>query len=90
MLKSTSQVPDHRPNWIRCCGRRMSADWDGCVAMAKQIPENPDDEASRREKATLKRLLATPPQPKTKAKAGASQKKRGRPKSESKETKDHI
>lgn len=39
-----------------------------------------DKETARREDVTLKRLLATPPQPKTKAKPGASPKKRGRPK----------
>jgi hypothetical protein len=38
-----------------------------------------DKDLARREDATLKRLLATPPQPKPKKDAGASPKKRGRP-----------
>jgi hypothetical protein len=38
-----------------------------------------DHERQHREDATLKRLLATPPQPKPKKDASASPKKRGRP-----------
>ena len=37
------------------------------------------DETALREEAVLKRLLATPPQPKQKVVDGASPKKRGRP-----------
>ena len=49
--------------------------------MSAKSDKNSEDDAeiARREEATLKRLLATPPQPKTKPKAKASPKKRGRP-----------
>jgi hypothetical protein len=48
--------------------------------MTKQIEEHLDEaEAERRYKATLARILATPPDHKTKSKPGASPKKRGRP-----------
>jgi hypothetical protein len=48
---------------------------------AKRLKEKKhnEPEAERRENAILGRLLATPPQPKTKKKEGASPKKRGRP-----------
>jgi hypothetical protein len=41
--------------------------------------EKQDDEVTRRYEATLKRVLATPPDHKTTLKPGASPKKRGRP-----------
>jgi hypothetical protein len=41
--------------------------------------ERPNAEIAGAEDAILKRLLATPPDHKTKAKPGASPKKRGRP-----------
>lgn len=46
------------------------------------------EEVARREDETLKRLLSTPPDPKTKRETSANPKKRGRPKTEFKETKD--
>jgi hypothetical protein len=47
--------------------------------MKKGGDEFSDDEAQRRADATLKRLLATAPQPKTNPMPNASPKKRGRP-----------
>lgn len=45
-----------------------------------KLENETDGSLERREDATLKRLLATPPQPKPKKEANASPKKRGRPK----------
>jgi hypothetical protein len=45
--------------------------------------EKTENQAAECEQAVLKRLLAMPPQPKTKAKLGAKPKKRGRPKKKS-------
>jgi hypothetical protein len=47
--------------------------------MSKAVQEMSDEDVVRREEAALKRLLATPPQPKPKKDANASQKRRGRP-----------
>ena len=49
--------------------------------MAAKQTEAPltESEIEKRERETLKRLLATPPDHRTKAKPGASPKKRGRP-----------
>jgi hypothetical protein len=46
------------------------------------------DEAARKEREVLARLLSTPPDPKTRREPSATPKKRGRPKAESKESKD--
>jgi hypothetical protein len=52
-------------------------------------PPSNDDNIKKREEETLKRLLATPPQPKPKKVEGASPKKRGRPASVKVVEKDH-
>ena len=61
----------------RAVSREMKA---GSLAMNNKTP--PDDgaiDSEQRERATLRRLLATPPDHKTNVKPGASPKKRGRP-----------
>jgi len=49
------------------------------MAKKPSDPDYPGEEIERRREATLKRLLATPPDHKRAAKPDASPKKRGRP-----------
>lgn len=57
---------------------------DCSFSLMKKIAK-PDDKSTIDEETVLRKLLATPPQPKAKPKDGASSKRRGRPPAKPKE-----